>query len=85
MNEVLIRYCKMASMESLRGMADEFAIAGEDARLEIVCDEIELRTRDDIIESSRFAKELWDKIDESQRRGGVAEMDEAHKGQKAKR
>jgi hypothetical protein len=43
MNESLKRYCIMASMESLRGMADEFAIAGEDAGLEIVCDEIERR------------------------------------------
>lgn len=40
-NEALKRYCAIASMESLRGMADEFAIAHEDAELEIVCDAIE--------------------------------------------
>ena len=47
MNEALIRYCKTASMESLRGMADEFALAHEDAELEIVCDEIEKREFED--------------------------------------
>ena len=61
-NEVLIRYCTMASMESLRGMADEFAIANEDDKLTVVCDEIELRIKDNIIESNRLDKEMRDKI-----------------------
>ena len=46
-NRVLKRYCAIASMESLREMADEFAIAHEDAELEIVCDAIELKIYED--------------------------------------
>ena len=66
-NEALVRYCKMASMESLRGMADEFAIANEDDKLTVVCDEIELRINDNIIESNRLDKEIRDKYDANKR------------------
>jgi hypothetical protein len=77
----LIRYCKMASMESLRGMADEFAIAGEDDRLEIVCDEIGLR----IYEDQKLTKARCEQHDASQKRSGVQEVDEADKGPETKR
>jgi hypothetical protein len=76
MNEALKRYCKMANYESLRELADEFAIAGEDTRLEIVCDEIELR----IYEDQKITKARCEQHDASQKRCRVQEMDEADTG-----
>jgi vacuolar-type H+-ATPase subunit B/Vma2 len=42
-NYILKHYCKIAEMQSLRTMAEQFAISNEDDKLEIVCDEIERR------------------------------------------
>lgn len=64
-HEVLARYLKLADMDSLRCLADEYAIQGDKDSLDMICEEIEMRTKMDIAETSRLAHEL----SESQKKG----------------
>lgn len=57
-DEVLARYLRLADMDSLRMIADDFALQGDKDSLDMVCEEIEMRTKMDIEQTSRFTHEL---------------------------